>query len=83
MENLLFYLLGGLLMSGKVVLCDEKVAGQDALRIELECSEGHYVASFTILRSELNGIRSAFYDRLPYMSDSEIADFHRLFNALP
>lgn len=83
MKNLLFYLLGGLVATGKIVLCEEKIAGQDALRIELECSEGHFVKSFVILRSELNCIRNEFNKRLPYMCDSEIADFCKLFNALP
>lgn len=83
MENLLFYLLGGLISVGEIVLCDEKIAGQDAVRIELNCSDGHFVTSFVILRSELNGIRDEYYNRLPYMCDSEIADFHKLFNALP
>lgn len=83
MENLLFYLLGGLLTSGKIVLCNEKVAGEYALRIELECGEGHYLTSFTILRSELNCIREEYEYRKMYMCDSEIADFDKLFNALP
>lgn len=83
MENLLFFLLEGLIRSGKIVICDGKIAGEDALTIELYCSEGHYVTSFTILRSELNCIRDVFNNRLPYLCDSEIAVFNKLFNALP
>lgn len=83
MENFLFYLLEVLVRSGKIVHCNEKVAGEDALRIELYCSEGHYAQSFTILRSELNCIREEYENRKMYMCDSEIADFNKLFNALP
>lgn len=82
MEDLLFYLLEGLVRSGKIVLCNEKIAGEDALRIELECSEGHYITSFTILRSELNCIREEYENRKQFMCDSEITEFDKLFNAL-
>ena len=83
MEDLLFYFVEGLVDAGKVVRVNGKVAGEDALQIVMECSEGHYIKSFVLLRSELNVIREVYKDREPYMCYSEIADFCKLFNAMP
>lgn len=82
MEDLLFYLLEGLVRAGKVVRSENKIANEDALKIELKCSEGHFVATFAVLRSELNSIREEYNMRRRFLCESERVNLDKLFNAL-
>lgn len=81
MENLMFYVLEGLLKCGRIVPYEYQVAGEDAWRIEVEC-DGSYVHSWSFLRSEIRVIRDSYELRKAYMYDDECKLIERLISVL-
>lgn len=82
MENLLMYVIIGLLEVGNVEPCEYKVAGQDAWRICVEL-DGRYVMSRTFLRSELLELRELYQNVFVcVLSDCECALLEKLFAVL-
>lgn len=81
MEDLLFYLLDGLLSSSTIVPYSFKVAGEDAWKIEISV-DGHFACSWCILRSEIRMIRDYYEERKGWMCDSERAKIDKLIALL-
>lgn len=81
MENLLFYLLDGLLTCGEIVPCDGLVAGEDAWRIDVELGE-RFVHCWTLLRSDINKIRYAYEEQKEFMCDSDRERIEKLIAVL-
>ena len=81
MENLMFYVLEELLKCGRIVPCEEKLAGEDAWRIEVEF-DGSFVHSWCLLRSEIRVIRDSYELRKAYMYDDECELIERLISVL-
>lgn len=81
MENMLFYLLDGLLTCGDIVPSTMKTAGEDAWRIDVELN-GRFVHCWTLLRSEIRVIRDAYEERKAYMCDNERERIEKLISVL-
>lgn len=81
MEELMFYLLDGLLVCGEIVPCDGFVAGEEAWRIDVVVGE-RFVHCWTLLRSDIIKIRYAYEERKEYMCKSDCQRIEKLIAVL-